>query len=145
MKKLLLCLSILCLLAANANATLYSIDKDPGHVLYGNLNQNTIPAPLGPVACGPTAAVNSFVYLERKYPSVYNRSLVPDLNADGLYQNNELVAVAQTLAGANFMNTAVPPAQPTALQNAPGHLRSALLLQSTEVTGDGHKPVTYKH
>jgi hypothetical protein len=79
MKKLILCVSILCLLAVNANATLYDIDKDPDHVLYGNLAQNNAAfvalCPVAAVACGPVAVTNSYRYLENKYPSVYGNNL----------------------------------------------------------------------
>ena len=79
MKKLILAVLVLCLLAANANATLYDIDKDPDHTLYGNLSQND-PAfknvcPCWNVACGPVAVTNSYRYLERKYPNIYDNSL----------------------------------------------------------------------
>jgi hypothetical protein len=93
MKKLILSAVVLCLLAVNANATLYDIDKDPDNSLYGNLNQNTLPAPLGPVACGPVAVTNSYRYLENKYPGVYGNNLT----------NNNLAQTATNLA--TLMNT----------------------------------------
>ena len=88
-----------------ARADVYDIQKQVA--LYGNLNQNLIPPPnLGASACGPTAAVNSYVYLEQKYPAVYGRLLVPDNNPNnGLYDQAELVAVGTALAGPNYMNT----------------------------------------
>ena len=52
-------------------ATVYEIEKD--YWLYGNLDQDDIPG-IGACACGPTAAVNSFVYLENAYPCPYNSS-----------------------------------------------------------------------
>jgi len=82
----------------------YDIDKDPGHVLYGNLDQATVPifnnAGIN-VACAPTAAVNSFIYLQNKYPGIYGNKLV------GLGQ---AVAVATKLGDADadpvrYMNT----------------------------------------
>jgi hypothetical protein len=84
-----------CLPAGPAGAESYNIDKEL--LLYGNLNQNTIPG-WGNVACGPTAAVNSFVYLQNKYPGVYDNSLVP-AGAGGM------LGVAQTLGGPGYMNT----------------------------------------
>ena len=48
--------------------------------------------------------------IEQRYPLTYGRSLVPDTIVNGLYDQAELVAVAQTLAGANYMNTLLNPA-----------------------------------
>lgn len=73
--------------------------------LYGNLKQGDIPV-WGGVACGPTAAINSFVYLQNKYPSVYDSNLIGDADNDGIpntYQ--DLIAVANILGGAQYMNT----------------------------------------
>jgi hypothetical protein len=81
MKKVILGALVFCLLAVNANATLYDIDKDPGHTLYGNLSQNDpafialVGAPMAAAACGPVAVTNSYRYLENKYPGVYDSSL----------------------------------------------------------------------
>jgi len=61
-----------------------------------NLSQNNIPG-WGNVSCGPTAAVNSFVYLQNKYPGIYDQKLVPP--------GVGMVGVAQTLGGAGYMNT----------------------------------------
>jgi hypothetical protein len=86
---------------------LYHVEKDVD--LYGNLDQDDIPGG-GEVDCGPTAAVNSFVYLENKYPITYDRSLVPDteIPPDGIRDYDELVNAALMLAGANYMNTKPP-------------------------------------
>jgi hypothetical protein len=76
--------------------------------LYGNLDQDDI-AGGGEVACGPVAAVNSFVYLENKYPGFYDRKLIPDDNpANGLHDKAELISVATVLMGAGYMNTVAP-------------------------------------
>ena len=86
-------------------ATVYEIEKD--HWLYGNLDQDDIPG-IGACACGPTAAVNSFVYLENAYPCPYNSWLIPDTNpANGIRDYQELIDVATILAGVNYMNTKV--------------------------------------
>ena len=105
MKRLIVVVVIgLALGLGGAWAQTYDIQKPVAK--YGNLNQNWIPAPLGASACGPTAAVNSYVYLERQYPGIYGRKLVPDnIIPNGLYDPPELVAVAQTLALPQFMNT----------------------------------------
>jgi len=84
------------------SAALYSILKN--QQLYGTLNQNQIPNG-GQYMCGPTAAVNSFVYLEKAYPATYGRSLVPDTIANGVYDLQELIAAAQTVASPANMNT----------------------------------------
>ena len=81
----------------------YTILKDP--LLYGNLDQDDIPPPSGQFMCGPTAAVNSFKYLENAYPAIYGNSLVPigasggnDLDGDGNVDSyDDMIAVAQTI------------------------------------------------
>jgi PEP-CTERM motif-containing protein len=81
MKKLFLSLFVISLLATNASALLYDIDKDPGHILYGNLWQNSaamqaaLGVPLAAQYCGPVAVTNSFRYLENKYPLIYGNNL----------------------------------------------------------------------
>jgi len=96
--------------AAQSGAALpyhYYIEKDTD--LYGNLDQDDI-VPGGEVDCGPVAAVNSFVYLENKYPDIYDRYLVPDIEfpPDGVRDYDELINAAQVLAGAAYMNTKPP-------------------------------------
>jgi len=105
-------LALVALMASPAAANGYThvFDKDPNHQWYGDLNQNQIPAPLGAAACGPTAAVNSFVYLQRKYQVVYGTLLVPkqpnDTEGDGDVDfDDDMIAVAQTVAGPAYMNT----------------------------------------
>jgi hypothetical protein len=49
------------LFAPVAHAITYDVSLD--WTLYGDLNQRTIPD-IGDMACGPTSAVNSFVYLQ---------------------------------------------------------------------------------
>jgi hypothetical protein len=78
-------------------ATVYDIDKDPTHILYGTLNQNAVPL-WGNVACAPAAAVNSFVYLQNKY-NIYGNKLVIPNNQAGM------IAAVQTLGTAPYMNT----------------------------------------
>lgn len=90
----------------SGEAASYHIEKD--YTLYGNLDQDDIPG-IGACACGPTAAVNSFVYLENAYPWAYNRWLIPDTNLpNGLRDYPELIDVATILGGANYMNTKCP-------------------------------------
>lgn len=89
-------------LTAGAGAGEWVIEKELG--LYGYLDQHSIPG-WGNAGCAPTAAVNSFVYLENKYPGTYDRSLIPDTNQNGVRDLAELVGVAQTLGGPGYMNT----------------------------------------
>ena len=110
MKKLKVLIGILCvwammafLLAPNVQALLWTAEKD--WTLYGNLDQDNVDPIWGNVACGPTAAVNSFVYLQNKYPKIYDEKLVPDVNNDDTYSQEEMAAVAQILGGADYMNT----------------------------------------
>lgn len=107
MSKLKIVLTIgLVLGLGGARAAVYDIQKPLN--LYGNLNQNAIPPPLlGASACGPTAVVNSYVYLEQQYPATYGRKLVPDTIPNGLYDQAELIAVAQSLIAPGYMNTKV--------------------------------------
>jgi hypothetical protein len=70
--------------------------------LFGNLNQGDTACPN--VACGPTAAVNSFVYLQNRWPNKYDNKLVPKgANAAQQYMNMQMVA--NTLGSAAYMNT----------------------------------------
>ncbi len=94
-------------------ATDYTILKN--QQLYGNLDQDDIPQG-GAFMCGPTAAVNSFKYLENAYPALYGNSLVPigasagqDLDGDGNFGDayDDMIAVAMTVGD---QPTAVPPA-----------------------------------
>lgn len=90
-----------------AQADVWEISKD--WALYGNLNQNHIPG-IGGVACGPAAAINSFVYLENAYPWIYTNSLTPVQGIDyrppvGVDPYDDMIAAAVVLGGANYMNT----------------------------------------
>ncbi|MCL6518801.1 MAG: PEP-CTERM sorting domain-containing protein [Armatimonadetes bacterium] len=83
----------------------YDVQKEIA--LYGNLKQGDIPG-WGGVACGPTAAINSFVYLQNKYPSVYDSHLIGDADGDGDSNDyQDLIAVANTLGGPNYMKTII--------------------------------------
>ncbi len=111
----LMAATILLLTSVALAQTDYTILKN--QQLYGNLDQDdTIPPPLGQVMCGPTAAINSFKYLENAYPAIYGNSLIPigasggmDLNLDGNFGDSydDMIAVAQTVGSAWYMNTKV--------------------------------------
>jgi hypothetical protein len=62
-----------CQLTATVNAQVETESIDAS--LVGSLDQTKTNWPK--LGCGPTAAVNSFIYLQNQYPSVYGRSLVP--------------------------------------------------------------------
>jgi len=90
-----------------AQALLWEATKD--WRLYGNLKQGDVPG-IGPYACGPTAAVNSFVYLETAYRSIYDNSLTPRQGTNyhdppGVDDYDDMIAAAVTLGGSNYMRT----------------------------------------
>jgi hypothetical protein len=107
------CVAMLCLaggMVSTAHATIWEIQKEIQ--LYGDLDQDDIPG-IGSVCCGPAAAVNSFVYLQNKYPNNYNGALVPDqdqdLDNDGDVDfYDHMIAVGIILSGAGYMNTTQP-------------------------------------
>src|ERR1017187_8731056 len=79
-----------------------SVSENPN--LFGHVNQND-PALAGvcaaggvSYACGPTAAVNSFVFLENMYPGLYDNTLTGN---PAVMQN--LFNTVTTLSGNNFM------------------------------------------
>jgi len=62
------------------------------------------------MACGPVAAVNSLVYLDNAFSSIYGTSLVllanHDMNNDGLYNTyDDWIYSAGVMAGTSYMNT----------------------------------------
>ena len=97
-----LCAAALLSLPARA-ATEYSVSWDPG--LFGNLDQDDTTA-CGDFACGPTAAVNSFVFLQNQAPGLYGNRLVPDGNGNG-FDYPDLVAAADALSSADFMGCTI--------------------------------------
>lgn len=66
---------------------------------FGTLDQAVTNCP--DVNCGPTAAVNSFVYLQNSYPGIYSTPLVPTTHGM-MPTSDEQKAVANDL-GTNFM------------------------------------------
>ena len=85
-------------------ATIISVGVTPDH--YGNLDQHNTNCPN--TGCGPTAAVNSFVFLQNVDPFTYGMSLVPESGGDPLNpmptQSDES-GVANILLGPKYMNT----------------------------------------
>ncbi|MBV8730333.1 MAG: PEP-CTERM sorting domain-containing protein [Acidobacteriia bacterium] len=66
---------------------------------FGDLNQHDTNC--NNVACGPTAATNSFVFLQNMYPAIYDMNLVPHIPGGTMYQDE--VDVANELS--NIMHT----------------------------------------
>ncbi|MCC5830019.1 MAG: PEP-CTERM sorting domain-containing protein [Phycisphaeraceae bacterium] len=80
------------------------IDKDPDGTLFGNLKQGDI-GEGGETMCGPVAAVNGFLYLQRKYPQHFNSYLIGDKDDDGEPDTYEdMKKVAEILGGLSYMD-----------------------------------------
>jgi hypothetical protein len=98
----LLIVGILVLLRVPARAvTVYNVDLTT-QANFGNLNQHDTAC--GNFACGPTAAVNSFVFLQDKYPDIYDSSLIPHIDGNSEYE--DFVSTANALSDPNYMNCA---------------------------------------
>jgi PEP-CTERM motif len=65
--------AVVTLLAASAHADVINVSLEAGK--FGRLDQSETNC--AAVNCGPTAAVNSFVYLQSQFPTVYTTPLVP--------------------------------------------------------------------
>ena len=87
----------LCAPLTPASAKVITYKEDP--TLFGTLDQTVTNCPK--VNCGPTAAVNSFVYLQNAFPDVYKNPLVPTKNGKNP-TSAEQKAVANNL-GTNYM------------------------------------------
>jgi hypothetical protein len=70
------------------SAAIITAGEDPG--LFGDLNQHNTAC--NNVACGPTAATNSFVFLQNMYPATYGTSLVPHVPGGDFAQDEMDVA-----------------------------------------------------
>lgn len=82
-------------------STVYNIDLDPGHTLYGTLDQANVVVPpggSGATSCAPTATMNSFTYLQNAFPAVYGTN-------DELMGVNTSWLDAAIDLGTNYMNT----------------------------------------
>jgi hypothetical protein len=92
--------------AGPAGADYWGVQKNTE--LYGNLNQFDVPD-LGSQGCGPAAAVNSFWYLQNRYPDVYGADLVPptgaDWDEDGDVDEYDAWIAAANGLGLGFMDT----------------------------------------
>jgi hypothetical protein len=103
--KLTIVVVLVSILTTSASAvTLYHHDLDPNHQLFGNLKQTDVPGcGMGLFACGPTAAVNSFAFLQRKFPNIYDHKLIPDTDMQGDIDYQEMVDAALALGGDDYM------------------------------------------
>jgi probable HAF family extracellular repeat protein/autotransporter-associated beta strand protein len=101
--------------AANGNLDLqisagYDVSLTQNGNLYGHLDQHYLTEfGLGAdnMACSPTAAANSLLYLQNKYPTVYGNALVPGATSDPATQHEPLLSVARTLSSNSYMKTTV--------------------------------------
>ena len=71
-----------------------TITETADATLFGHLDQAATSCPL--MGCGATAAVNSFVYLQNKYPATFTTPLVP--TAGATMTQADMVAVSNDLA-----------------------------------------------
>lgn len=83
---------VTAVLSAPAYGTVIDVSLDPDK--FGKLDQATTACPAA--NCGPTAAVNSFVYLQNMFPGTYKTPLVPA---------GKEKDVANALNGPGFMRT----------------------------------------
>ncbi|WP_428937833.1 hypothetical protein [Fontivita pretiosa] len=100
----LLCGVVVALAAPASIAATYSIDLDPNDTLFGRLDQDDISpggtGATGANSCVPTATMNSFIFLQNRYPNIYGNN-----NELSGTHNGDWDAAAEELAGPNYMNT----------------------------------------
>jgi hypothetical protein len=96
MRRLLLSGVLLWFTCLSAGAASIAIDQG----LFGHLNQADVDVCTSQTginnSCGPTAFVNSMVYLENRYPTIYDHNLIPHLDNNTAYQDQ--IAAAETAA-----------------------------------------------
>jgi len=81
---LAICVLAVCMLNVAAGyAEVISGSEPPDK--FGNLKQGDTDCPN--TACGPTAAINSFVFLQNMYSTVYGTKLVPHKDGNTMYQD----------------------------------------------------------
>lgn len=82
----------LLLLSSTALASTMAIDQ----ALYGHLDQGLVPGCTSEAglnnACGPTSVVNSFVYLQNRYPGIYGTLLTGGTTQQNLINTGENLA-----------------------------------------------------
>lgn len=97
----LVTIPLLSALPAEAKVFKSYLDAD----LFGQLDQAKTECPK--FGCGPTAAVNSFVYLQNSAPKVYGETLVPPTTAGQKPVEADLIKVANKV-GSDHMKSCVP-------------------------------------
>ena len=94
-----LCIGTLVACSTQAWGTIWEKHKDCAE--YGHIDQHLLSDAqnnwLGAVACAPTATMNSFIYLQNHYPTVYDHLLVPEGAGQDVIKARELAL--------NWMNT----------------------------------------
>lgn len=81
--------TVVSLFACTSSAAADIITAAEDFSLFGDLNQHDTSC--NNVACGPTAATNSFVFLQNSY-AMYGNRLVPSIPGDTPYQDEQAVA-----------------------------------------------------
>lgn len=80
-----------------------AIDPILDSTLFGHLNQHLTQCPNN--GCGPTATVNSFVFLQNQYPQIYGTSLAGTTEASEIATANALTLLMGTIGpGTNWEN-----------------------------------------
>lgn len=88
-----------------AASPIVTYNEDPNNNLFGTLNQRAIAACGNNTtedksqACGPTAAVNSFTYLQNRFPGTYDNRLT----------NGNPAGTANALSAPKYMNCSCDP------------------------------------
>ena len=100
--RLLGALVVALMTAAAGQAAQINVNEGPGN--FGTLKQTDTQACEGidgTQACGPTAAVNSFVFLENRYQNIYGGKLLQHVTNDA---HANQVITANELGAADFMD-----------------------------------------
>ena len=105
-------------------STSYNVSENES--LYGNLDQHVTTPYSGGASwgnmCGPTAATNSFVYLQNEYPSIYGHALVPGNDyVNGQPSPADLISTADLVGSSTYMNTTNGGTQPESAASGLGN------------------------
>lgn len=94
--------------ALSGHAKVIEVELDAD--LFGRLDQQTTACPN--TSCGPSAAINSFVFLQNRYPDLYDHKLVPSTTVapgggPGVPSLDDQKNAAEVLGGVPYMGTCV--------------------------------------